>query len=77
MHPPEHLDQPSNVGLSVPAKDRKAGMTLDELGSLVTQAHRLGTPGDAPVFGEVSMGGRVRALHVRPEKRRSQQGDQK
>lgn len=68
---PTPTAQPSNVGLSASAQDRKAGMTLDELGSLVTKAHRLGTPGDSPVFGELGWGQQVRALHVRPEKRKA------
>lgn len=72
MQIPQSSPQPSNVGLSASAADRKAGMTLDELGSLVTKAHRLGTPGDSPVYGDLGWGQQVRTLHVRPEKRKDQ-----
>lgn len=58
-----------NVGISVAAKDRKTGMTLDELSSLVTKAIRLGVPGDSPIHGDLGWGQQVRTLDVRPEKR--------
>lgn len=69
MQTPDHLNQSINVGLSGTAQDGKTGMTLDELGSLVTKAHRLGTPGDSPVSADVGWSQQVKALHVRPEKR--------
>ncbi|WP_435199532.1 hypothetical protein [Janibacter sp. GS2] len=69
MQTPDHLNRPSNVGLSGTASDRKQGMTLDELGSLVTKAHRLGTPGDSPIFADVGWSQQVRSINVRPEKR--------
>lgn len=72
MQTPKHLSLQSNVGLSGTAADRKSGMTLDELGSLVTKAHRLGTPGDSPIYADLGWGQQVRALHVRPEKRKAQ-----
>ena len=69
---PNRLDRPSNVGASLVARDRKTGMTLDELGSLVTKAIRTGTPGDSPVYADLGWGQQVRTLHVRPEKRKDQ-----
>ena len=68
-----HPTRSTNVGLSATADDRKAGMTLDELGSLVTKAHRLGVPGDSPVYADLGWSQQVRTLHVRPEKRKAQQ----
>lgn len=69
---PEDLDRPSNVAMSKPAADRKVGMTLDELGSFVTRAVRAETPGDSPIYADISMGGRIRVIHARPEKRKGQ-----
>lgn len=67
-----HPTRSTNVGLSATADDRKAGMTLDELGSLVTKAHRLGVPGDSPIYGGLGWRGQVQAIHVRPEQRKDQ-----
>lgn len=69
---PEPLRPESNVAVSKPAADRKVGMTLDELGSFVTRAVRAETPGDSPIYADISMGGRIRVIHARPEKRKGQ-----
>ncbi|WP_114202338.1 hypothetical protein [Janibacter anophelis] len=72
MHTSDHLTRASNVGVSKTAADRKTGMTLDELGSLVTKAVRAGVPGDSPIHADLGWSQQVRALHVRPEKRKEQ-----
>lgn len=71
--PNHHLDQPSNVGVSATADKKKVGLTLDELGVLVTRALKAGTPGDSPVYADLGWSQQVRTLHVRPEKRKAQQ----
>lgn len=60
--------QMSHMGMS--ARNRKSGLTLDELRAFVVQANTAGVPGDSPVHAVVGFRSQVQALEARPDKRR-------
>jgi hypothetical protein len=59
---PDHDDEV--LAYAKPAEHRKIGMTLDELGRFVQQAHRLGFDGTARVRADIGWRQQIQKIKI-------------
>ena len=52
------------MGVSQDAEDKKAGMTLDEVGRFVQHAMRMGMAGDAKVVVRIGFSSQIQRLEI-------------
>lgn len=56
----------ATFGITRDAADKKAGLTLDELGAFVQACHRLGHPGDTPIRAAVGWQAQMTSIRSHP-----------